>query len=162
MRAAVKIMGLGKPSTSTKPIIVADLGCGDGEFLLGMIAHITSPTSQARGIGVDYDAQLIATAEQKTVQTDLKMEWLIYDFNLDQEDLASQLLGKGATHLFAYLIPKQLALKTVRAILERLLHAGVVVCCYKFHPGYLTPSRRDEVMNLEVYKKLEGEVRAEM
>jgi hypothetical protein len=52
---------------------------------------------------------------------------LIYDFNDDREDLVSQLIdGHQVTHVFVYLVPKQLALLTVRAILTRLCGSGVV------------------------------------
>jgi len=48
-------------------------------------------------------------------------------------------------------VPKQLALQTVRHILTRLCESGVVVCCHKFYPQYLTPARRDIMMDLIVY-----------
>lgn len=82
----------------------------------------------------------------------MNIEWLIYDFNDDQEDLVNQLIATHlVTHVFIYLTPKQLALPTVRRILTRLCAGGLVVCCHKFFPEYLTPARRDLLMELVVF-----------
>jgi len=74
---------------------------------------------------------------QSTLQN-VNASWLIYDFNDNREDLVSQLIdGHQVTHVFVYLVPKQLALLTVRAILTRLCGSGVVsavvyfnLCCF--------------------------------
>jgi hypothetical protein len=80
------------------------------------------------------------------------VEWLIYDFNADLEDIVGQLLTMHkVTHVFVGLVPKQLALPTVRKILTRLCQEGAMVCCYKYHPLYLKAARSDAVMNLMVY-----------
>lgn len=82
----------------------------------------------------------------------MAIDWLIYDFNDDQEDLVDQLItAHHVTHVFIYLTPKQLALPTVRKILTRLCQGSVVVCCHKFFPEYLTPARKDLLMELVVY-----------
>lgn len=54
-----------------------------------------------------------------------------------------------------YLVPKQLELKTVRALLEKLVEGGACVCCHKFQPGYLGDRlrRRDVLMDLCVYER---------
>jgi hypothetical protein len=86
-------------------------------------------------------------------------EWLIYDFNEDQNDLVNQLIDiHGVTHVFIYLLPKQLELKTVRSILTRLWEGGVTVCCHKYQPGYLVPARLDKLMELVVYHRVLGAV----
>jgi hypothetical protein len=104
------------------------------------------------GVGVDYNAELIKSAGIKSGFKGVDAQWLIYNFNDDQDDLVSQLLTTHqVTHVFIYLVPKQLALQTVRRILTRLCQSGVVVCCYKFHPLYLTPVRHDSLMELVVY-----------
>jgi SAM-dependent methyltransferase len=160
MRAAVKLMGLGMtPAENSPPVVMADLGCGDGEFLISLLKHVNSATAfmpaGITGVGVDYSPSLIASAASKATLASQSVKWLTYDFNLDESDLASQLLQLGVTHMFVYLIPKQLTLKTVRGILENLLNSGVVICCYKFLPAYLQAVRVDEVMNLAVYEREE-------
>jgi len=78
--------------------------------------------------------------------------WLIYDFNADASDIVTQLIvTHKVTHVFVGLVPKQLALATVRRILTRLCEEGVMVCCYKYQPKYLRPARRNGVMDLCVY-----------
>jgi len=63
---------------------------------------------------------------QSTLQN-VNASWLVYDFNDDREDLVSQLIdGHQVTHVFVYLVPKQLALLTVRTILTKLCGSGVV------------------------------------
>ncbi|QDS71056.1 hypothetical protein FKW77_008646 [Venturia effusa] len=159
MRAAANLMRLGlvgaaasksSPGKARKTV-VCDLGCGDGEFRY--INALTVDSSIAEGVGIDYNAQLIATAGIKSASIKgMAIDWLIYDFNADQEDIAHQLLTTHhVTHVFVYLTPKQLALATVRNILTRLCAGEVVVCCHKFFPEYLTPARRDELMELAVY-----------
>lgn len=79
---------------------------------------------------------------------------MVYDFNQDQDDLVEKLIEvHHITHVFIYLLPKQLALLTVRAILTRLWESGVVVCCHKYHPLYLTGVRFDKLMDLVVYER---------
>jgi hypothetical protein len=123
--------------------------------LLGHINALTSSISVAHGVGIDYNASLIETAGiNSALIKGMNIEWLIYDFNDDQEDLVNQLITTHhVTHVFIYLTPKQLALQTVRKILTRLCGGGVMVCCHKFFPGYLTPARRDLLMELVVYDK---------
>lgn len=163
MRAAATIMGLDVIPTAAIPAkalsVVCDLGCGDGEFLIGLLSHlntITQTTTETaiHGVGIDYNAQLIETATVNAVAVGKSVRWLTYDFNEDLDDLAAQLLALDVTHVFVYLVPKQLALQTVRGILTRLYERGVVVCCHKFLPAYLTASRRDDLMNLAVYERL--------
>jgi len=165
MRAAASLMGLdlmSVPSTSDEALsVVCDLGCGDGEFLIGLLGHInsithTTITTAIHGVGIDYNAQLIATAMLNAVSVGESVRWLTYDFNEDQDDLFSQLVAHNVTHVFVYLVPKQLALRTVRAILTRLCESGVVVCCHKFQPAYLTASRSDTLMDLVVYESKFG------
>ncbi|KAL5400172.1 hypothetical protein PMIN06_000108 [Paraphaeosphaeria minitans] len=157
MRAAAALMALDVALKDGKAAatVVCDLGCGDGEFLLGLLGHINGSTSNlttAQGIGIDYNADLIKTAGINSKTKGAKAEWLIYDFNDDQDDVASTLIDTHkVTHMFIYLIPKQLALPTVRRILTQLHENGVVLCCHKFYPEYLTPTRVDAVMNLTVY-----------
>ena len=157
MRAAVELMGLAEaPRHSLPRRVVCDLGCGDASFLLGLLGHVNHLQSKllpaVHGVGVDYDPALIAAGTRDAVAAGAAVEWLTYDFNADTEDLVGQLAGMGVTHVFAYLVPKQLALPTVRAILTRLKAAGVVVCAYRYHPKYLEATRADEVMGLEVYE----------
>ncbi|KAK4693381.1 hypothetical protein P7C70_g8934, partial [Phenoliferia sp. Uapishka_3] len=158
MRAAAVLMNLSLPSTSTKPTIVCDLGCGDGEFLIGMLRHLNSfphstPTSSVHGFGVDYNESLISTATTNAKTAKQEANWLVYDFNADSDDLFSQLERQGVTHVFVYLVPKQLALATVRGILEKLVASGVCVCCHKFQPQYLVETRRDILMDLVAYER---------
>jgi hypothetical protein len=107
--------------------------------------------SIANGIGIDYDAELIKTAGINSGLKGVNIEWLIYDFNDDQLDIVSQLIAHQITHMFIYLVPKQLAMQTVRRILTRLCESGVILCCHKFFPQYLRPARRDVLMDLVVY-----------
>jgi hypothetical protein len=79
-------------------------------------------------------------------------QWLTYDFNLDEDDLLGTLETEGVTHVFVYLVPKQLVLKTVRTLLTRLFESGVMICCHKFQPGYLKAARTDILMDLVVYE----------
>ncbi|KAH8798940.1 hypothetical protein F5882DRAFT_394929 [Hyaloscypha sp. PMI_1271] len=163
MRAAVTLMRLGlsgdqdgkeKGVSSNHQQVVCDLGCGDGYFLISLLTHISllAPLALPLGIGIDYSPTLIATAGIQSTLQNVNASWLIYDFNDDRGDLVSQLInGHQVTHVFVYLVPKQLALPTVRAILTRLAGSGVVVCCHKFYPEYLTPARRDTLMELVVY-----------
>jgi hypothetical protein len=124
---------------------------------MGLLGHINAlaivGTPAAHGIGIDYNAELIQNAGMKAKSEGrLNLKWLIYDFNDDEEDLVAQLLTTHqVTHMFIALVPKQLALPNVRRILTQLCEKGVVVCCYKFHPDYLTPARRDTLMDLVVY-----------
>jgi len=159
MRAAVELMGLGAAplAGASARRVVCDLGCGDASFLLGLLAHVNtlhpSPATALLGVGVDYDAALIAAGTRDALAAGAAVEWLTYDFNADKADLVGQLAALGVTHVFAYLVPGQLALPTVRAILTGLRAAGVVVCAYRYHPKYLDAVRVDEVMGLEVYER---------
>ncbi|KAE9966559.1 hypothetical protein EG328_008824 [Venturia inaequalis] len=84
--------------------------------------------SIAQGVGIDYNAKLIETAGiNSALIKDIKIDWLVYDFNDDKEDLVNQLItAHHVTHVFIYLTPKQLALPTVRSILTRLCAESVV------------------------------------
>jgi hypothetical protein len=120
-----------------------------------LLDHINAPSDNiavAHGVGIDYNAELIESAGTRSQLEGVDVQWLIYNFNDDHDDLVSQLLiTHHVTHVFIYLVPKQLALPTVRHILTSLCKSGVVVCCYKFHPRYLTPARHDILMELVVY-----------
>ncbi|KAL8292134.1 hypothetical protein RQP46_001600 [Phenoliferia psychrophenolica] len=104
-----------------------ETGCGDGEFLIGLLLHLNSPSpspsaslQKITGFGVDYNSALISTATSNALLSPRSpSSWLVYDFNADLDDLASTLELQGVTHVFVYLVPKQLALPTVRGILER-------------------------------------------
>ncbi len=136
--------------------VVCDLGCGDGEFLIGLLHHInvtnTTSLKTINGLGVDYNAELIKTAALNAVMAGENAQWLTYDFNLDEDDLLGTLETEGVTHVFVYLVPKQLVLKTVRTLLTRLFESGVMICCHKFQPGYLKAARTDILMDLVVYE----------
>ncbi|TID26399.1 hypothetical protein E2P81_ATG00876 [Venturia nashicola] len=164
MRAAATLMRLDLAGAATSKLgaekarntVVCDLGCGDGEFLIGLLGHInalTENSSVAQGVGIDYNAKLIETAGiNSALIKGMTIAWLVYDFNDDHEDLVDQLITvHHVTHVFIYLTPKQLALPTVRTILTRLCSNSIVVCCHKFFPEYLTPARRDLLMELAVY-----------
>lgn len=158
MRAATVLMRLSPTplARAGRPTLVCDLGCGDGEFLIGLLRHLNLPPSlptAVQGLGIDYNAPLIATATINALDARQVAAWLVYDFNADLEDLAAQLERRGVTHVFVYLVPKQLALPTVRSILERLVEGGVCVCCHKFQPRYLVASRTDALMDLVVYER---------
>jgi hypothetical protein len=121
-----------------------------------LLVHINTPsnnTTLAQGIGIDYNASLLKTAGVNSDKlNDVKIEWLMYNFNDDYEDIVAQLITTHhVTHVFTYLTPKQLALQTVRKILTSLCEGGVVLCCHKFFPLYLTPARRNVLMELVVY-----------
>lgn len=161
MRAAATLMRLDLASHKDLPStqqVICDLGCGDGEFLIGLLSHINAPTEEfpllaSSGLGIDYNASLIETAALNAVIAGEKAQWLVYDFNLDEHDLFEQMGKKGVTHVFVYLVPKQLALKTVKRLLERLCESGVVICCHKFQPAYLEATRSDALMDLVVYER---------
>ncbi|KAF4637033.1 hypothetical protein G7Y89_g1031 [Cudoniella acicularis] len=123
MRAAATLMHLGISADAEIPslhqdaarTVVCDLGCGDGDFLVGLLRHINTGngTTTANGVGVDYNADLIKDAGIKSQVGGVDVQWLIYDFNNDQDDLVSQLIiSHFVTHVFVYLTPKQLALQT--------------------------------------------------
>lgn len=153
MRAAVSLMGLDLIANSKQ--VICDLGCGDGEFLIGLLGYVNAANITAvRGVGIDYDAALVKTATINAVSAGESVRWLTYDFNKDQHDLFTQLAIHRITHVFVYLVPKQLALKTVRSILTRLCESGVMVCCHKFQPAYLPETRRDALMDLVVYESI--------
>ncbi|KAJ6552881.1 hypothetical protein B0H19DRAFT_155343 [Mycena capillaripes] len=160
MRAAATLMRLDLlPSATTPTSVVCDLGCGDGEFLIGLLSYVNrirSFGSPVRGVGIDYNGGLIKTAALNAVSAGAHVSWLTYDFNEDLGDLYGQLGRQNVTHVFVYLVPKQLALRTVRRILTRLCESGVVVCCHKFQPDYLTATRRDVLMDLVVYERAGG------
>ncbi|CAG8951140.1 hypothetical protein HYFRA_00006538 [Hymenoscyphus fraxineus] len=178
MRAAATLMRLIPEVTSikpnTKPVVVCDLGSGDGDFhvgklkipqtpelthtsqVIGLLSHINKLNSSdivaANGVGVDYDAALIDDAGLKSKLEGVDAKWLVYDFNADENDIVTQLVTTHlVTHVFIYLTPKQLALPTVRKILTRFCGSGMVVCCYKYFPLYLKPVSRDLVMDLVVF-----------
>lgn len=169
MRAAATLMGLDlvpPASDGSAPLsIVCDLGCGDGEFLIRLLSHIntftkTTASTAIHGVGIDYNAALIATATVNAVSAGESVSWLTYDFNADADNLSAQLALQKVTHVFVYLVPKQLALQTVRGILTRLCESGVVVCCHKFQPLYLEATRSDVLMDLVVYERaVEGHLR---
>lgn len=127
--------------------------------VLSMLHHINTarPTSStkrlaATGVGIDYDAELIKTAGLESTKQNIDVQWMIYDFNADLDDIVNQLLTvHKVTHAFVGLVPRQLALPTLRSILTRLCGEGVTVCCYKYHPLYLKPARSNVLMNLVVY-----------
>lgn len=156
MRAAVTLMGLDLPSSIQTQNVVCDLGCGDGEFLIGLLRHVNNISVASLpiyGFGIDYDPALIATATVNSIAATQTASWLVYDFNLDTDDLFSKIAAAGVTHVFMYLVPKQLALGTVRLLVERLWESGVVICCHKFLPEYLNVARSDLLMNLCVYER---------
>lgn len=158
-------MRLNTPSKINIPSpqqVICDLGCGDGEFLIGLLTHVNAPVrtsltcvpnppSPSLGFGIDYNASLIATATLNSISANQTASWLVYDFNLDEDDLFGKMVEKGVTHVFVYLVPKQLDLATVKRLLVRLCEEGVLVCCHKFQPGYLREVGRDEIMSLVVY-----------
>lgn len=126
-------------------------------IVIGLLGHLNANPSRpaAQGVGIDYNAALIQTAIINSDLAGVSAEWLIYDFNEDQDDLVKQLVSiNHVTHLFIYLLPKQLALRNVRAILTRLYDSGVVVCCHKYHPDYLTGVRFNKLMELIVYERV--------
>lgn len=146
------------PSPAT---VVCDLGCGDGEFLIGLLGHCNTPSlSRVGGVGVDYDPSFITTAGVNSVAKGESVDWITYDFNADLDDLVAKLLLLGVTHVFTYLVPKQLALLTVRTILMRLWESGVSICCHKFQPLYFEATRTDVLMDLAVYEKPLGWIKA--
>ena len=159
MRAAVTLMGLDlipDPALAFAQKVVCDLGCGDGEFLIGLLNHVnritnTTIATTINGYGVDYDDKLIRTAGVNAITEGQQARWLTYDFNLDEDNLFGTLEKAGITHVFVYLVPKQLALKTVRTLLTKLCESGVTICCHKFQPTYLAVTRRDVLMDLVVY-----------
>jgi hypothetical protein len=123
--------------------------------VINLLSYINTPSSttpHAHGIGIDYNASLLETADLNSQSSSSSFKWLIYNFNDDNDDLVSQLLKTHhVTHVFIYLTPKQLALPTLKKILTSLCGRGVVVCCHKFFPTYLVPTRRDQLMELCVY-----------
>ena len=123
--------------------------------VISLLDHINETSNSiATGVGIDYDTALIKSAGVASEIRGVDSQWLVYDFNDDQDDLVNQLINiHQVTHVFIALVPKQLALLTVRGILTRLCESGVVVCCYKFHPLYLTPVKRDVLMDLVVYDR---------
>ena len=132
VRAAATLMGLDLTSGSILDpssevalrTVVCDLGCGDGDFLVNLLNHLNTDScsiSAVHGVGIDYDAQLIQSAIDRSCSAGQSVQWLKYDFNEDKSDLASQLLDiYHITHVFIYLLPKQLELDKVRRILTRL------------------------------------------
>ncbi|KAG0651307.1 hypothetical protein D0Z07_1800 [Hyphodiscus hymeniophilus] len=158
MRAAATLMHLDlapQPGLSNTQQVICDLGCGDGEFLIGLLRHITKTAPlTTSGFGIDYNASLIATATLNAVAAGEKAHWLVYDFNLDEDDLFTQIGKEGVTHMFVYLIPKQLALKTVKSLLMRLCESGVMICCHKFQPACLGSwkTASNDLMDLVVYE----------
>lgn len=85
--------------------------------LLGHINGVANNLTTAQGIGIDYNAELIKTAGLNSNTQGAKAEWLIYNFNDDQDDLGSTLINAHqVTHVFIYLVPKQLAMPTVRGV----------------------------------------------
>lgn len=141
-----------QPLTSENQI--DNTNCENNEVmdLLGHIKSMTNSVTTVHGVGIDYNAELIKTAGIRSELEGLIVQWLIYDFNDDQDDLVNQLINiHQVTHVFIALVPKQLALQTVRQIIVRLCESGVVVCCYKYHPDYLRPARQDHLMGLVVY-----------
>lgn len=111
-------------SQETLRTVVCDLGCGDGDFLVNLLNHLNIDScsiTAVHGVGVDYDAQLIKSAAVRSGSAGQIIQWLEYDFNEDLSDIASQLLDiHHITHVFIYLLPKQLELQKVRQILTRL------------------------------------------
>lgn len=135
VRAAATLMGLdlipGLEIPLASPLavpairtVVCDLGCGDGDFLINLLNHLNTDNNTftaVHGVGVDYDAQLIKSAAIRSGSAGQSVQWLEYDFNEDLKDLASQLIHvHHITHMFIYLLPKQLELQKVRQILTRL------------------------------------------
>ncbi|KAK6584733.1 hypothetical protein PZA11_002957 [Diplocarpon coronariae] len=140
--------------------VALDLGAASPQAfrtVIGLLGHINSVANNvsiAHGVGIDYDTGLIRTAGINSQARGVISDWIVYDFNDDLKDLATTLINvHRVSHVFIYLVPRQLAMKTVRKILTRLCESGVVLCCYKFYPDYLTPTRRDTLMELIVYDK---------
>jgi hypothetical protein len=95
--------------------------------VINLLAHISSFTRAASGVGIDYSPTLIASAGTQSALQNVNASWLVYDFNEDRDDLVNQLITTHhITHVFVYLVPKQLALFTVREILTKLCGSGVV------------------------------------
>ncbi|KAJ6447551.1 hypothetical protein C8R47DRAFT_460413 [Mycena vitilis] len=86
------------------PSVICDLGCGDGEFLIGLLGHLnrttrTTHASAVAGVGVDYNASLIKTASLNAISAGAQVCWLTYDFNEDGDDLFAQLGRQNVTHV---------------------------------------------------------------
>jgi hypothetical protein len=63
-----------------------------------MLRHINTatPTSSAnrlatKGVGIDYDAKLIKTAGLESTKHNIDVQWIVYDFNADLDDIVNQL-----------------------------------------------------------------------
>jgi hypothetical protein len=149
-----------------KEICILDLGCGEGVFLNHLLlysrdqqqaaAQFNDKTSSIdiRGIGIDYNSSFIETAQQHARSVNVKATYIQYDFNSDRNNIAEELItAYHITNCYAYLVPKQLSLPTVRSLLLQLINADVLICCYKFYPAYLPLLQEDKRMELCLYGK---------
>ena len=119
----------------TAPVPLGPITTPTVPLLTTLTLPIREPTVPAKGIGIDYSPTLLSTALDSSKTANLPITWLLYDFNSDAHDLFAQLMALHVTHVFVYLVPKQLALKTVRGILTRLCGKGgmfffLVVLCF--------------------------------
>ncbi|TYZ67518.1 hypothetical protein PybrP1_004644 [[Pythium] brassicae (nom. inval.)] len=111
--------------------VLVDLGCGDAR----MLVHAALATG-CRGVGVEYDAELVARANARVREHDIEERVVIVHGDALQADLSH------ATALFLYLVPQ--GIKLLLPKLEEARRARVRIVTYVFSiPGWRYNAIRD-------------------
>ena len=144
---------------NTNTINLVDLGCGDGIALCNMIQYCKQikycNNVTINGIGIDYSEQLLHQAEQNTKQYNLhgSITYIQYNFNYNSYNILQELLQYNTTHVYIYLVPKQLNLSSIKYLLLQLIQYNIYIICYHFQPTYLPLIQSNNTMNLCIYGK---------
>ncbi|GAB9475968.1 Protein-lysine N-methyltransferase [Globisporangium polare] len=111
--------------------VLFDLGCGDARILV----H-AAQTSDARCVGVEYNAELVAKAKNRVLENGVEDRVTIVHGDALQVDLES------ATALFLYLVPQ--GIKMMLPKLEEARRKRVRIVTYVFSiPGWSYDDIRD-------------------
>lgn len=118
--AALDLLAVGSDDT------VADLGCGDGRFLVAAAAR------GVRGLGVEADPIFAARARENVAAAGQADRVEVVEGDALTADLAR------VTALFVYLVPEGLAL--LRPVLDAVRARGVPIATYTFSISGWTPT----------------------
>ena len=116
--------------------VVYDVGCGDGRFV------VEAGKRGARGVGVEYDAELVARAQASIEENNLESTVEILHNDACLVDMSA------ASVIFVYLVPT--GLKQLESKLFAAFNSGCRIVSYVFSVPGLEPVRVEHVKGLKV------------
>eukprot|EP00455_Lapot_gusevi_P019633 TRINITY_DN20961_c0_g1_i2.p1 TRINITY_DN20961_c0_g1~~TRINITY_DN20961_c0_g1_i2.p1 ORF type:complete len:199 (+),score=19.88 TRINITY_DN20961_c0_g1_i2:56-598(+) len=125
--------------------VIVDLGCGGGDFLNALLSEIEG----VRGIGIDFDAELVAQAQHEALNRGIgaRVEYWVADLTtIDPQTIISR-----ATKIYTYLVPGQLHHASIKPLFQSLEASGLLILSYKWAINYLPLKYHDVTMDIYVY-----------